>query len=69
MSKKGGNPQNFKNPVQTFSSKVTGVRLPFDMHEYVESLPNRTEWLREAIAEKIERDRQLKGADSRHSAC
>lgn len=32
------------------------VRLPSDLDEYVRSLPNRTEWLREAVAEKKQRD-------------
>jgi hypothetical protein len=32
------------------------VRLPEDIDVIVRSLPNRTEWLREAIMEKLDRD-------------
>lgn len=36
--------------------QMTGVRLPVDLDAYVRSLPNKSEWLREAVAEKRERD-------------
>lgn len=42
---------------KAFSRKPTSVLLPVEMHEYVHSLPNRAEWLRQAIAAQIERDR------------
>jgi hypothetical protein len=32
------------------------VRLPEDIDVIVRSLPNRTEWLREAIVEKLDRE-------------
>jgi hypothetical protein len=32
------------------------VRLPEDIDAIVRSLPNRTEWLREAIMEKLDRE-------------
>lgn len=35
---------------------MTGVRLPLELDAYVRSLPNKAEWLREAIAEKYERE-------------
>jgi hypothetical protein len=36
------------------------VRLPEDIDEIVRSLPNRTEWLREAIMEKLDREDLLR---------
>lgn len=42
---------------QAFSRKPVCVLLPPDLDEYVRSLPNRTEWLRQVIAEAVERDR------------
>lgn len=44
------------------ASQTVGVRLPVDMDAYVRSLPNRTEWLRRAIAAQIERDMQQEQA-------
>lgn len=41
---------------EPMARKPVSVILPVDKDEYVRSLPNRTEWLREAIAEKIERE-------------
>ena len=38
--------------------QMTGVRLPIDLDRYVRSLPNKTEWLRRAIADAYERDMQ-----------
>lgn len=38
------------------SSKTVTLRLPEDIDAFVRSLPNRTEWLRQAIAEKYERE-------------
>ena len=40
------------------ASRMTGVRLTVDQDQYVRSLPNKTEWLRKAIAAQIERDMQ-----------
>jgi len=40
-------------------SKPICVMLPPELDEYVRSLPNRSEWLRAAITEKMERDKQL----------
>ncbi len=34
------------------------VRVNAQLDKFVRSLPNRTEWLREAIAEKYEREKQ-----------
>lgn len=39
-----------KTPVSVF--------LPLEVDEFVRSLPNRTEWLREAIKEKLEREQK-----------
>ncbi|MGL4621467.1 MAG: hypothetical protein ACRCZS_20810 [Chroococcidiopsis sp.] len=38
------------------AKEVVGVRLPIDLDEYVRSLPNRSEWLRKAIAEAYQKD-------------
>lgn len=32
------------------------VRVPVEIDNYVRSLPNRTEWLRKAIARQVEED-------------
>lgn len=58
MTKKGGNPQNFNNPKKMFAPMPLTVRVEPDLYEQVRSLPNRTQWLREAIAEKLERERK-----------
>lgn len=42
------------------AGQMTSVRLPLDLHFYVRSLPNRSEWLRRAIAEAYERDLSAK---------
>ena len=38
------------------TSKAFSVRLPPDLETWVESLDNRSEWIRQAIAEKYERE-------------
>lgn len=38
------------------SRKPVSVLLPHELDEFVRSLPNRTEWLRDAIAEKYQRE-------------
>lgn len=43
---------------QPMARKPVSVILPLDQDEYVRLLPNRTEWLRQAIAEKIAKDQQ-----------
>ena len=45
----------FRHPVE-MSETPLSVRVPVDLDNYVRSLPNRTEWLREAIAEKRQRE-------------
>ena len=42
---------------KAFARKPVSVLLPPETDEYVRSLSNRTEWLREAIAEKVEREK------------
>ena len=39
------------------TSKAFSVRLPPDLEAMVITLPNRSEWIRQAISEKLERDR------------
>ena len=38
------------------TSKAFSVRLPPDLEVWVEGLDNRSEWIREAIAEKYQRE-------------
>lgn len=45
---------------EKLARKPVSVMLPERLDREVRSLPNRTEWLREAIAEKLERDKQKK---------
>lgn len=42
---------------KAMASKPVSVILPIELDEYVRSLPNRAEWLRETIAARIEQDR------------
>ena len=60
MSKKGGNPQNFKNPKKIYAGMV-GARVEPHLFEFLEKLPHKTDWIREAIAEKYEREQQQAG--------
>ncbi len=63
--KKGGNPQKFLEHEVALADKPVSVKLPIDLDKWVRSLPNRTEWLRNAIAAQYERDmQQLNGSDS-----
>lgn len=43
---------------EPMSEQPLTVRVPMSQDQYVRSLPNRTEWLRRAIAEAYERDMQ-----------
>lgn len=58
MARKGGNPETyFKSGCQgQIAKKSIGVKLPVELDEFVRSLPNKSEWVREAIAEKYERE-------------
>ena len=47
---------------EAMAEKPVAVRLAKELDAYVRSLPNKTEWLREAIAEKYQRDLQEKEA-------
>lgn len=58
--KRKGNPQKFLKHKVPLANRVTVVRLPVDLDEFVHSLPNRTEWLRKAIADAYEREQQQK---------
>lgn len=65
MAKEGGNPQNFNNPEKTFADKPLTVRVEIYLDTFVRSLPNRTEWLREAITEKYQREMEANPRASR----
>ena len=56
MAKKGGNPQNFNNPVKTSLEPLTVRLSDKQVDNFVRSLPNRTEWLRKVIAEAAKRE-------------
>jgi hypothetical protein len=45
---------------KALSSKTVALRLPVEVDEFVRSLPNRTEWLRRAIADAYEREMAAK---------
>jgi hypothetical protein len=53
--KKGGNPQNFNNPDKTYKGTL-GARVAPYLFDYVNSKPDKTDWIREAIAEKYKRE-------------
>lgn len=63
MARKGGNPLIYAKPLQDkpMADTPLSVRVPIDLDEYVRSRSNRTEWLRQAIAEK--HDREQNGQD------
>ena len=58
MARAGGNPLIYQKPKYevAMAEKPIGVRLPIELDEFVRNLPNRAEWLREAIAEKRQRE-------------
>lgn len=41
---------------EPMSERPIAVRLPIRLEDYVRSLPDRTEWLRKAIARQVEED-------------
>ncbi|VEP14882.1 hypothetical protein H1P_2960011 [Hyella patelloides LEGE 07179] len=41
---------------EPLSKKVTGVRLPVSIHQWVHDKPNYTEWVRKAIADAAEKE-------------
>lgn len=63
-----GDKQTVPNPNPTYKiqqkyseplAKINlSVKVGLKLDEYVRSLPNRAEWLRQAIAEKYERDKK-----------
>jgi hypothetical protein len=56
MAKKGGNPQNFNNPTKSSLAPLTFRLEDKQIDAFVRSLPNKSEWLRRAIAEAYQRD-------------
>lgn len=58
MKKRRGNPQQFFKHPEEMAETPLSVRVPVDIDRYVRSQPNRTEWLRQAIAAQIEADKQ-----------
>lgn len=41
---------------EPLSKQVVGVRLPESIHALIQTLPNRTEWLRRVITEAAQRE-------------
>ncbi|WAL60950.1 hypothetical protein [Thermocoleostomius sinensis] len=41
---------------EPLSKQVVGVRLPASIHALIQTLPNRTEWLRRVIVEAAQRE-------------
>ncbi len=60
MARKGGNPETYFKAEcpQPVVKKPISVKLPPDLDAFVRSLPNKSEWLRQAIAAQVERDLQ-----------
>lgn len=58
MKQRGGIETRFKPQYgdKAMSRKPIGVLLPMELDTFVRSLPNKSEWVREAIAEKYERE-------------
>jgi hypothetical protein len=48
----------FKPKPGSLASKPISVYLPKELDEFVRSLPNRSHWLRQVIAEAAEREQQ-----------
>ena len=70
MGRGNPNPKNkYTSPYsEPLAKDMIGVRLPVELDSFVRSLPNRTEWLRRAIAAQYERDmQQLNGSNSGQS--
>lgn len=54
----------FESPYEKpMAEKPLSVRVEADIDAYIRSLANRTEWLREAIGEKYQRDLKEKGTN------
>lgn len=43
---------------EPLSRKVTGVRLPISLHQWVNDKPNRTDWVRKVIVEAARKEMQ-----------
>ncbi len=52
---------------EPMSEQPLTVRVPMSQDQYVRSLPNRTEWLRQAIAEAYKRDMQQQQRNTANS--
>lgn len=54
---KGNYKTRFKaHPTEDLAQKPVAVLLPVELDEYVRSQPNKSEWLRKAIAKAMEED-------------
>lgn len=58
--KKGGNPQKFIEHDVELANVPISVKLPINIDSFVRELPNRTEWLRNAIAKAYEEELKTK---------
>lgn len=57
MARKGGNPETYFKGPEVAPSPIS-VKLSPDIDKFVRSLPNRAEWLRNAIAKAYEEEMQ-----------
>lgn len=64
MPRGNPNPKHKLTPVydEPVADSPVSVKLPISLDEYVRSLPNRTEWLRAAIATQAAKDLQQQSA-------
>ncbi len=54
----GGNPEAMAKPLygEPMANKSFCLKLPIELDQFLRSLPNKAEWVREAIAEKRQRE-------------
>ncbi len=52
---------------EPLAKQIVGTRLPKSLDVFVRSLPNKSEWLRNAIAAQYERDMAAKGGSDSDS--
>ncbi|OWY63581.1 hypothetical protein B7486_52310 [cyanobacterium TDX16] len=64
MARKGGNPETYykSNYSGAIAKKAVAVKLPVELDEFVRSLPNQSDWLRNAIVEAYMREQQQQSA-------
>ncbi|MES1021992.1 hypothetical protein ABN584_03685 [Gloeocapsa sp. BRSZ] len=64
MAKEGGNPQKFVKHRMELAASPLAIRLPVEVDKYVRSLPDKSEWVRNAIMAQMERDLNAQQQDA-----